>query len=147
MVRVYGILIIRNKLLVARESFRGISMVKFPGGGLQFGEGTIDCLRREFEEEVKVPIATLEHFYTTEFFQESAFHEKTQILSIYYKVAVSDPGKIHINKPIREEHPDRSLSLHWENMSRISGSYFTFPIDQVVGEKLCLEWNRNPGIS
>jgi len=44
-------------------------MTKFPGGGLQFGEGTIDCIKREFREELGCEIGVLKHFYTTDYFQ------------------------------------------------------------------------------
>ena len=47
-IRVYGILINGNKqLLVSDEFIRGGYYTKFPGGGLEFGEGTRDCLKRE----------------------------------------------------------------------------------------------------
>ena len=50
--RVYGILINeQNQLLVSDEYIRGMKITKFPGGGLEFGEGTRDCLKREFLEE------------------------------------------------------------------------------------------------
>ena len=52
-IRVYGILINDNKqVLVADEYIRGGMYTKFPGGGLEFGEGTRDCLKRELKEEV-----------------------------------------------------------------------------------------------
>ena len=51
--RVYGILINDQKqVLVSDEYIRGKHYTKFPGGGLEFGEGTRDCLAREFMEEM-----------------------------------------------------------------------------------------------
>ena len=45
--RVYGILLGENKkVLVSDEFIRGNYYTKFPGGGLEFGEGTRDCLKR-----------------------------------------------------------------------------------------------------
>jgi hypothetical protein len=44
--RVYGIVINDKKqILVADEYIRGGFYTKFPGGGLEFGEGTRDCLK------------------------------------------------------------------------------------------------------
>jgi ADP-ribose pyrophosphatase YjhB (NUDIX family) len=86
-VRVYGILINEeNELLVSDEYIRGEYYTKFPGGGLEFGEGTRDCLKREFMEEMNLNVEVGEHIYTTDFFQLSAFQANQQIISIYYFV-------------------------------------------------------------
>ena len=86
-IRVYGILInAKNEVLVSDENIRGMLVTKFPGGGLEFGEGTIDCLVREFKEELDLSIEVADHIYTTDFFQISAFNKEHQIISIYYKV-------------------------------------------------------------
>lgn len=86
-IRVYGILINEKKqVLVSDEYIRGNYYTKFPGGGLEFGEGTRDCLKREFKEELNLVVEIGAHIYTTDFFQLSAFHTDHQILSIYYSV-------------------------------------------------------------
>jgi len=85
--RVYGILINEEKqVLVSDEYIRGSFYTKFPGGGLEFGEGTRDCLRREFIEEMNLRVDVGEHLYTTDYYQESAFRPGEQIISIYYLV-------------------------------------------------------------
>ncbi|MGE0568360.1 MAG: NUDIX domain-containing protein, partial [Bacteroidia bacterium] len=93
-VRVYGILIHEGKVLVTDEFIKGIEITKFPGGGLQFGEGTLECVKREFAEEVDIDIEVIAHFYTTDFFVESAFNNKQQIMSIYYLVGTDEVEKI-----------------------------------------------------
>ena len=46
-IRVYGILINEQKqVLVSDEFIRGNYYTKFPGGGLELGEGTRDCLKK-----------------------------------------------------------------------------------------------------
>ena len=86
-VRVYGILVSDEKqVLVSDEFVRTRYYTKFPGGGLEFGEGTRDCLKREFMEEMKLEVSVGEHIYTTDFFQLSAFNPAHQIISIYYYV-------------------------------------------------------------
>jgi len=85
--RVYGILINeQNQLLVSDECIRGMKITKFPGGGLEFGEGTRDCLKREFLEEMNLNVEVGKHLYTTDYFQISAFNASHQIISIYYFV-------------------------------------------------------------
>ena len=101
-IRVYGILINENnQLLVSDEYIRGEYYTKFPGGGLEFGEGTRDCLKREFKEEMDLDVEIGEHIYTTDYFQMSAFNPEHQIISIYYL-------QKHW-KPIKVPHPHRTF--------------------------------------
>ncbi|GIV28484.1 MAG: hypothetical protein KatS3mg027_2298 [Bacteroidia bacterium] len=85
-IAVYGMLLQDNRLLLAKEIIQGREVMKFPGGGLQFGEGTIDALKREFMEELDISIEILQHLYTTDFFVQSAFHRDYQVIAIYYLV-------------------------------------------------------------
>jgi len=139
-IRVYGILINENKEVLITDEFRfGKEMTKFPGGGLIWGEGTIDCLKREFKEELVCEIEVLEHLYTTDFFQKSAFHEEHQIISIYYwvknKNLLSLPKKLSLSGEDSGENRDFQ-SFRWIPVSEISADDFTFPIDKRVAEML-----------
>ncbi|MFN5938542.1 MAG: NUDIX hydrolase [Sphingobacteriales bacterium] len=143
-IRVYGILTDdQNRILVADEYIRGGYYTKFPGGGLEFGEGTRDCLKREFIEEMSLQIHVGDHLYTTDFFQMSAFNPEHQIISIYYHVKALEP----ITAPIREKQFDFDAAqldvyaktgeietfrfIDWENFSSAS---VTLPIDKVVAD-------------
>ncbi|MFL5744224.1 MAG: NUDIX domain-containing protein, partial [Niastella sp.] len=98
--RVYGILIgENNQVLVSDEFIRGSYYTKFPGGGLEFGEGTRDCLKREFMEEMNLNVHVGDHIYTTDYFQMSAFNPEHQIISIYYFVQALEP----ITVPLRQK--------------------------------------------
>ena len=97
-IRVYGILINEQKqILVSDEFIRGNYYTKFPGGGLEIGEGTRDCLKREFKEEMNLEVEIGDHIYTTDFYQKSAFNPEHQIISIYYYAKALEP----ITAPIR----------------------------------------------
>ncbi|MEP6712577.1 MAG: NUDIX domain-containing protein, partial [Ferruginibacter sp.] len=86
-IRVYGILINeQQQVLVSDEFIRGQYITKFCGGGLEQGEGTIDCLKREFLEEMNLAVEVTSHLYTTDFYQQSAFNPAHQLISIYYYV-------------------------------------------------------------
>ncbi len=126
-IRVYGICIKDGKLLINEEHFRDRVVYKFPGGGLDWGEGTHDCLKREWREELNVDIEVLEHFYTTDFFQDSAF-DTSQVISIYYLVRAQLPELI-----VNEMPNERTF---WMALNEVSADTFTLAIDKVVGSML-----------
>jgi ADP-ribose pyrophosphatase YjhB (NUDIX family) len=138
-IRVYGLLINENEqVLVSDERIRGQYITKFPGGGLEYGEGLIDCLKREFMEETKTPVEVIEHFYTTDFYQPSAFHKDHQIISVYYVVKPLSALAV----PVRTKQFDFEAgtldaeSFRWMELQYISADKFTLPIDKLVAELL-----------
>ncbi len=138
-VRVYGILINKqDQVLVCDELIKGHGITKFPGGGLEFGEGTIDCLKREFMEETDNVIEVAEHFYTTDFYQVSAYNATHQIISIYYLVKPVGDFKISTTQKIFdfENKSDYAQTFRWINQKTISENDFTLPIDKIVGKML-----------
>ena len=136
-VRVYGILLKEDSVLITDEYRYGTFITKFPGGGLQFGEGTIDCLKREFQEEMEMEIEVVKHFYTTDFFQTSAFNNKQQIISIYYLVKANSLFVKKISeKKFDFEKKEGAQSFRFQKIDIALKEAFTYPIDQKVGEML-----------
>jgi 8-oxo-dGTP diphosphatase len=133
-VRVYGLLLHNEKLLLADELIKGMEITKFPGGGLEFGEGTVDCLKREFMEEMNQPIEIIRHFYTTDFFQISAFNPKHQIISIYYLAKPLGEIKFGVKEiPFDfNERKDDAYIFRWVNEKQLRAEMLTLPIDKVV---------------
>lgn len=139
-VRVYGILIDeQERLLVSDEFIRGTYITKLPGGGLEIGEGTRDGLAREFMEEANLAVSVGDHFYTTDFFQISAFNNTDQIISIYYYVHASDTNKVIAKEKafdfLPEEVADKNSTaehLRWIPLSELSVASMTLPIDKVA---------------
>jgi ADP-ribose pyrophosphatase YjhB (NUDIX family) len=138
-VRVYGICFNEKKeLLVADELIKGREITKLPGGGLEFGEGTIDCIKREFIEETGQEVEVIAHFYTTDFFVPSAFNPHSQVISIYYLVKLLKPPAFAVTtKPFDFPKRDGDLFVfRWMPASAIHPDEFTFPIDKRVAEML-----------
>jgi ADP-ribose pyrophosphatase YjhB (NUDIX family) len=142
--RVYGILVNeKNEVLVSDEFIRGNMYTKFPGGGLEFGEGTRDCLAREFMEEMNLKVEVGAHLYTTDFFQISAFNTSQQILSIYYKAKALEP----ICVPLRDkpfDFDEQQMAVYHQTgqtetfrmipMEEFGSASVSLPIDKVVAE-------------
>jgi 8-oxo-dGTP diphosphatase len=133
-VRVYGILIQNKKVLVTDEYFHDTFITKFPGGGLQFGEGTMDCVKREFLEELNLDVEVLNHFYTTDFFQPSAFDKHKQVISIYYLVKEKAEMKFKTSEKKFDfsEIINNAQSFRWLEIKNLSEDEMTFPIDKKI---------------
>lgn len=127
-VRVYGILIHNEHIILNEELIFGQKIVKFPGGGLDWGEGTIDCVKREWREELGLDITVLEHFYTTDFFQHSAFDD-SQVISIYYRVQAAQLPTGFTNFVANER-------TFWKPLCELGPDDFQLPIDKKVGALL-----------
>jgi 8-oxo-dGTP diphosphatase len=137
-VRVYGILINdNNEILISDEQEYGMRFSKFPGGGLEYGEGLTDGLKREFIEECNTEVEIINHFYTTDFFVKSAFND-SQIISVYYVVkAVSDLNFVTKTTIFDfDGEGDVLQSFRWVNLKDLTTNKLTFPIDKYVAELL-----------
>lgn len=143
-IRVYGILINeKNEVLVSDELIRGSYITKFPGGGLEYGEGTRDCLKREFLEEMNLKVEIGDHVYTTDFYQRSAFNTEHQIISIYYSAKALE----NIQVPLRTkpfDFDEQQLKVYEEtkeietfrfiSWDEFSPEVVTLPIDKIVAD-------------
>jgi|SRR5579863_1589317 len=133
-VRVYGLLINENnQVLISDEQEYGMQFSKFPGGGLEFGEGLIDGLKREFVEECNVAVEVLSHFYTTDFFVKSAFND-TQVISVYYLVRNLSPLDL-IFKNVQFDFDGEGeilQSFRWIDLKDLKEEDVTFPADKHV---------------
>ena len=137
-VRVYGLLInAGGEILLSDEEEYGVRFTKFPGGGLEYGEGLRVGLKREFMEECLAEIEVLDHFYTTDFYIRSAFNE-SQIISVYYRVREVRPLALAFKKRAFDFDAGGDLrqSFRWVPVSELSPDDVTFETDKRVVELL-----------
>ena len=133
-VRVYGLLINEhNEVLISDEQEYGMQFTKFPGGGLELGEGLIDGLKREFLEECQVEVEVLSHFYTTDFFVISAFNN-SQVISVYYKVRNLTPLNLVFKQKVFDFDAEGDVlqAFRWVKLNDLKVEDFTFETDQHV---------------
>lgn len=141
-VRVYGILIENGSVLVSDEYIKRNKITKFPGGGLEFGEGIRDCLIREFKEELDLNIDVTEHFYTTDFYVASSFDTNSQVISIYYMVKALEAHQFKTSdSPHNYEIKEGAQSLRWIALEKLKETDFTLIIDRKVAELLIKRFN------
>ena len=134
-IRVYSLIINEEvQILLSDEYVLDREMTKFPGGGLHFGEGPEDCLKREAREEFGQEVEIIEHFYTTGFFQRALFFEDHQLISIYYRARfVEIPRFILSEKPFAfTAKVNGSQSFRWADIDTLREDELSFPIDRHV---------------
>jgi ADP-ribose pyrophosphatase YjhB (NUDIX family) len=125
--RVYALIIERDSILVSRELIDGKYLYKFPGGGLQYGEGLIEGLQRESMEEMSQNLKNIKHFYTTDFFQQSQFDSKDQLIAIYYKAKLTSKINNKLKVPIKD-----FPVFEWKKITDFSEKELHFPTDKFV---------------
>ncbi|MCR4031959.1 MULTISPECIES: NUDIX domain-containing protein [Flavobacterium] len=121
-VRTYAICEQNDKILALYEYHKGKIYCKLPGGGVEFGEGILDCLYREFLEELNVKIEIVEHLYTQEHFVESIVDDGRQLLLIYYIVKINNIEEMAISTPDIER-------FEWIDVNE---NPFVLPIDKIA---------------
>lgn len=137
-VRVYGILIdADDRVLVSDERTQSVAFTKFPGGGLEYGEGLLDALKREFMEECNLKIEIVRHLYTTDFYEKSSFNN-SQIISIYYLVRALDRLNIPLKHKVMDFNSANLLEkeevFRLVDCNQLLSEHLTFKTDQVAWE-------------
>jgi len=132
--RVYALIINSDReILLADEEYDGRKFSKFPGGGVEYGEGILEALQREAKEELGQELADVKHFYTTDFFQQSEFNKEDQIISFYYTAQLSNPADLKLGK-FPFDFTQSKPSFRWVSISQLKLKGLEFPIDKVVLE-------------
>lgn len=138
-IRVYGIIINDDNEVLLTDEYRfNQRMTKFPGGGLMFGEGPIECLMREAIEEFGQEVEITEHFYTTHFFQRALFYSDQQLISIYYRMNFKRKINFRISKKNYDfdKEEDGAQCFRWKNIKELMPEDLTFPVDKYVVQLL-----------
>ena len=125
--RVYALIIEQEYILVSIELIMGKYLYKFPGGVLEYGEGLIEGLQRESMEEMNQNLKDIEHFYTTDFYQQSQFDSKDQLIAIYYKAKLTSKINNKLKVPIKD-----LPVFEWKKIIDFSEEDLHFPTDKFV---------------
>lgn len=134
--RVYALLLTdQQHIVLAREKFQGMDIKKFPGGGVHFGEGLREALSREIREELHLSLdpGGWLHFYTTDFFQRSAFNPAHQVVSVYFRWPVPWRHEVlssHLQ--LLQPGSEKNETFSTTALGHLRSQDFTFPIEQHV---------------
>ncbi|MFQ5785945.1 MAG: NUDIX domain-containing protein [Alphaproteobacteria bacterium] len=107
--RVYGVLLRGGLVLISAEYVADVFCWKFPGGGVNPGEGAEDALRREFREEtgLEIEIGALLHAPGTLFSPWS----KANYTPAYYRVAAEGAPAVPAHEPVEMRFRDPAEAL------------------------------------
>lgn len=135
-IRVYGILLNeQQQLLISDEIYQGQQFSKFPGGGLELGEGVADGLKREFIEEFDLAIDSLHLLYVTEQVIPSAFDD-SQVIGIYYQVFTSEELAFPIRQKVFDFREGEEQALRWVSLNNFEGGMLTFEMDRCAWQHI-----------
>lgn len=126
-VRVYALCVENNKLLVLHENYNNNKLCKLPGGGLEYGEGVIECLKRECKEELNLDIIGYQPFYIQEDFIESIADQSKQIVLLYFKVKFANSNEILLSDACIQKY-------QWIDIKEKSPLHL--PVDLIAFQKL-----------
>lgn len=137
-IRVYLVIRMNGKILLSDERIKGGYYVKLPGGGLEFGEGILECAQREALEELGQEVEIKRHLHTTEEFVQSAFYKHDQVIAIYYEAEFKGRPKFRVSEELHnyKGNGEDEESFRWVEWDSLQETHMSFPTDQVLIRKL-----------
>ena len=136
------------QVLVSYERLPMGGVMKFPGGGLEWGEGTSACLRREALEELGQPIEVGEWTHVSRRAHISSFDANQQVVAVHVEaslegdVAFDDQGAL--DDVFGKKVPVMHQRLGWQDVNSLQERDFHFASDREA-------WNawklRNQSVS
>jgi len=117
----------KNRVLVMMERWQGIDLNKLPGGGLEFGEGLLDCIHREIREEFEASEKmSYKHLFTPTHCFYSRFKPQEQLLLNYFTNEV--PAQEDRWKLIQGDK--NLLGMQWLELKEENAAWFTLESDR-----------------
>lgn len=133
--RVYALIINEfDEILLSDECRFGQFFSKFPGGGVETNEGIQAALHRELKEELNLEVPHAEFFYVNDFHQASAF-DNSSLVAFYYLIQLPK-SILQLNDNYTIPFSEETEKQRWVPLNILRKEHLTFPIDQLVLEKL-----------
>lgn len=133
--RVYALIINEfDEILLSDECRFGQFFSKFPGGGVEANEGIQAALHRELKEELNLEVPHAEFFYVNDFHQASAF-DNSSLVAFYYLIQLPK-STLLLNDNYTIPFSEETEKQRWVPLNILRKEHLTFPIDQLVLEKL-----------
>ena len=124
----------KPQVLVSYERLPMGGVMKFPGGGLEWGEGTTACLRREALEELGQPVEVERLVHVSQRAHISSFDPNQQVLAVHYaarlegEVGFEDDGVL--DDVFGKRVPMMHQRLGWRDVHSLETREFQFASDR-----------------
>ena len=125
-----------SQVLLSDEILGGKQCTKWPGGGLEFGEGPRDCARREAREELGQEIELGPLVHATGGFVRSAWRPEEQVLCHYYVARLKGPATFRVTDNPFDFEDGGAQSFRWESMQDFDLQQLTFATDREAAHAL-----------
>ena len=117
----------KNRVLVMMERWQGVGLNKFPGEGLELGEGLLECIYREIDEEfLESERLNYKHLYTPTHCFASRFKPTEQLLLNYFASEELANEELWTLIPGDEN----LLGMKWLELKAENASWFTLESDR-----------------
>lgn len=137
--RVYALIINEfDEILLSDECRFETFFTKFPGGGVEAGEGVKAALFRELQEELGLELTDASFFYFNEFHQLSAF-DQSDLVAFYYLIKL-ERNMLAVDEKYQIPFTEEQEKQRWVKLQQIDTTSLTFPIDKIVLEKLKVDF-------
>lgn len=130
-IRVYGIVTNeKGEILLSSEYEFGKAFTKFPGGGVELGEGLHDALIREFIEETGHAVIPGDLIHINHHFVQSMFNPSKQVVLMHYRCTWKNGLPQLETQPVEHPAPEQEGAqvFHWVSPSSAE-KHLTFPTD------------------
>jgi len=135
-IKVFGLLIKDDSVLVSDELTGNGAITTFPGDKLELGESIEECLIRSFEEAMDTEIKINKLFYVNDFYQASPVDAREQIVNIYFIIEQLDNKKIQTVKKTFAFPPQINQCFRWMEIEKIRQMDIASLVDQEVVKML-----------
>lgn len=135
-IKVFGLLIKDNNVLVSDELTGSGAITTFPGDELEFGESIEDCLIRSYEDALDIDVKIDKLFYVNDFYQASPVDAREQLVSIYFIIEQTDNKSIHTIKKTFAFPPQIKQCFRWMDIEKIRQMDIASNVDQEVVKAL-----------
>jgi 8-oxo-dGTP diphosphatase len=133
--RIYGFLQRpTGEVLVALERFKDRPLIKYPGGGLEWGESHAECLIREFQEELSLDIRLGDCVFFNDFPVISAFDTDVYVQAFFYRVEAVNEAAVEAIATVDtwEVPAENGEQFKWVRPEDLDPARFTYAIEQVA---------------
>jgi ADP-ribose pyrophosphatase YjhB (NUDIX family) len=134
-----------QEVLVSYERLPMGGVMKFPGGGLEWGEGAKACIRREAIEELGQAVQVGELLHVSEGAHVSSFDPSHQVVAVHYEATLEGPVAFDDDGVLEDVFGKRialmTQRLGWRNVHELAARDFSFASDREAWEA----WLRRHG--